>query len=291
MAKRKVVITGAAGYIAGRMLPALRERYDLTLLDVKKTNREGKEVEGVLLADLLNRDRDTYRHHFRGADAVVHCGFTRAARPEDRYWAEADNVNMAYNVYQTSVEESVRRVVVISSNHAADYYERLIWADKMEFVAPDMRPLSDNFYGWAKAAYELLGFAFATGGVSDGKRLQNVQIRIGGPRETDIDRASADNLKAMHRALGAYLSVRDQVQLVVKSIETENIEDENGVPFQVFYGISGNSHNFWSLANARRVIGYAPEDNSQVRFADKLSKVLLEAQKRMKAETSPSPSL
>ena len=46
--------------------------------------------------------------------------------------------------------------------------------------------------------------------------------------------ASADDLKAMHRGLGAYLSIRDQVQLFVKSIETENIEDENGVPFQNF---------------------------------------------------------
>lgn len=285
MAKRKVVITGAAGYIAGRMLPALRERYDLTLLDIKTTNREGQEVEGIVIADLLNRDRDTYRQRFRGADAVVHCGFTRAVRPEDTYWAESDNVNMAHNVYQTCVEEGVRRVVVISSNHAADYYERLIWSDRMEFVTPDMRPLSDNFYGWAKAAYELLGFAFATGGVNNGRKLQNVQLRIGGPRETDVDRCGPDDLKKLHRGLGAYLSVRDQVQLVVKSIETENIEDENGVPFQVFYGISGNSHNFWSIANARKVIGYAPEDNSQIRFADKIARIITEAQKNVKRET------
>ena len=284
MPKRKVVITGGAGYIAGRMLPALRERYDLTLLDVRTTNREGKEVEGVQIADLLDRNRDAYRQRFRGADAVVHCGFTRAPKPEDTYWAESDNVNMAHNVYRTSVEENVRRVVVISSNHAADYYERLIWTGRMDFVTPDMRPLSDNFYGWAKAAYELLGFAFATGNVSDGRKLQNVQLRVGGPRETDMDRAGADDLKRMHRGLGAYLSVRDQVQLVVKSIEIENIEDENGVPFQIFYGISGNAHNFWSLANARRVIGYAPEDDSQVRFSDKLSKVLLEANNRTRPE-------
>ena len=63
--------------------------------------------------------------------------------------------------------------------------------------------------------------------------------------------ASADNLKAMHRGLGAYLSVRDQVQLFVKSIETENIEDENGIPFQIFYGISDNSHKFWSITPMR----------------------------------------
>ena len=31
-ARRRVVITGAAGYVAGLMLPGLRPRYDLTLL-------------------------------------------------------------------------------------------------------------------------------------------------------------------------------------------------------------------------------------------------------------------
>lgn len=277
MAKRKIVITGASGYIAGRLLPDLRERYELTLLDVKTTNRDGEEVEGIVIADLLERNRDSYRGHFRGADAVIHCGFVGSSSPEDRFWAENDNVKMAHNVYQTCVEEDVRRAVVISSNHAADYYENLIWSGKMEFVTPDMYPLSDNFYGWAKAAYELLGFVYATGNVSGGKKLQNVQLRIGGPRESDIDRASADDLGKMHRGLGAYLSVRDQVQLVVKSIETEDIEDENGVPFQVFYGISGNSHNFWSIANARRVIGYAPQDNSAVKFADQIAAIMKKA--------------
>lgn len=277
MAKRKVVVTGAAGYVAGRMLPALRERYDLTLIDIKTTNGDGTEVKGVTTADLLDRNRNTYRGHFADADAVIHSGFVGSADPADRFWAELDNVRMAHNVYQTCVEERVRRVVVISSNHAADYYERLIWEDKMGYVTPDMPPLSDNYYGWAKAAYELLGFVFATGRTSEGNKLQNVQIRIGGPRETDIDRCGPHDLKQLHRALGVYLSVRDQVQLVVKSIEAENIDDEHGVPFQVFYGISNNTHAFWSIANARRVIGYAPEDNSQVKFAERIGEILAQA--------------
>jgi len=273
-AKRTVVLTGAAGLMAGRILPALRERYDLVLVDIKNTNRDGQEVEGVNLTNLLDRDRDTYRAYFRGADAVVHSTFVKAERPEDKYWAEADNVNMAHNVYQTCVEENVRRVVAISSNHAADYYERLIWKDRMSFVTPEMAPLSDNFYGWAKAACELLGFAYATGQLSEGKKLEVVQLRIGGPRETDIDRCPPGDLKKMHRALGAYLSLRDQVQLTVKSIETKNIEDENGVPFQIFYGVSANTHNFWSIANSRKVIGYEPEDNSAIRFADKIHRIV-----------------
>ncbi len=276
----KLVITGASGYVAGRMLADLRERYDVALLDVKTTNRAGDEIDGIVIANLLDEDRDSYREHFRGADAVLHCGFTRSDTPERRFLAEHDNIKMAYNVYQTCVEEDVRRAIVISSNHAADYYENLIWSDRMEYVSPDMVPLSDNFYGWAKASYELLGFAFATGNVNKGKKLEMVQLRIGGPREIDIERASADDLKKLHRGLGAYLSQRDQIQLVVKSLETENIDDENGVPFQIFYGISGNSHNFWSLANAKRVIGYQPEDNSAIKFAKRITEILEAAQKR-----------
>ena len=277
MSRRKVVLTGAAGYVAGRMLSALRERYELVLLDVKKTNRGEEEVAGVVEVDLLDRNREFYREHFQGADAVVHCGFVRED-PDGAYWAEASNIHMAHNVYMTCLEEKVRRAVVISSNHAADYYEHLIWQDKMGMVTPAMTPLSDNFYGWAKASYELLGFTFATGGGGDG-RLENVQLRIGGPRETDIESCGPNDLKKLHRALGAYLSVRDQVQLVIRSIETKDITDENGVPFQIFYGISGNTHNFWSLANARKVIGYEPQDNSQVRFADQIARIITTAQK------------
>ena len=265
--RRKVLVTGAAGYISGRMLPDFRERYELVLLDVKTTNRQGEEVEGVQVVDVSNPDQELYKHYFEGVDAVVHCAFQGGG-----FENELNNIQMAYNIYHTCFEMDVRRVVVCSSNHAADYYERLIWAGKWDFVTPEMRPLSDNFYGWAKESYEHLGFVFATGHRKN-KKLQNIQIRIGAPRETDINDVTADNYQKMHRALGAYLSVRDQVQLFIKSIETKNIEDENGIPFQIFYGISDNSHKFWSITNARKVIGYAPEDNSAFRFAKRLAEL------------------
>ena len=168
--KRKVVVTGACGKIAGQVLPFIRERYDLTLLDIRTTDGSGQEVAGVQVVDLLDPDRDAYRQYFRGADAVLHFGFVRAQDPresESRFRAEFANVEMAYNVYQTAWEERVRRVVVTSSNHAADYYERLILEHKHDFVYPDTFALSDNFYGWAKIAYETLGFVYASGGVGD----------------------------------------------------------------------------------------------------------------------------
>jgi hypothetical protein len=293
MTKAKVLVTGAAGYIASLILPELRQRYDLTLVDVKTTDRNGNEVPGVQIANLIDKDRDDYRRFFKGMDAVVHLGFTRAQDRDDsdqQFEAELANVQMAYNVYQIAWEEGVHRVVMASSNHAADYYEPLILAHKHDIVDPNVgRPLSDNFYGWAKETYEHLGFLFAvgkvhgekvqgiqsaigpTGGASideraRGRQLENVQIRIGGPRETDVQNCPPGDLVCVRRALGAYISARDLTQLIVKSIETPDIRDENGIPFQVFYGISGNSHAFWSIASARKIIGYEPQDNSELRF-------------------------
>ena len=282
MKKKRVVITGASGYIIQRMWSELAERYELIALDSRDSTADGKKLSGIRVCDLTQKNRDLYREHFKGADAVIHSAFVSAKGLDATTWsdnsqpkfeAEHTNVAMAYNVYQTALEEKVKRVVVASSNHAADYYERLIWADQWDCVTPDMAPKSDNYYGWAKIAYESLGFVFATGKVG-GRKLEVVQLRIGGPRDNaDLDGVAPGDIKKMHRGLGAYLSKRDQIQLFVKSIEAPDIGDEHGVPFQIFYGVSGNTHNFWSIANARKVIGYAPEDNSQVVFADRIAEI------------------
>jgi len=287
MAKRRVVLTGAAGYVAQRMFAELAERWDLVPIDVVPTRRDGRAVPGLVVADLTVRDRNQYRQYFRGADAVIHCGYVRAPgmdattwqdNSDAKFWAEHANVALAYNVYRVALEEGVRRVVVCSSNHAADYYERLVWADRLDMVTPEMPHRSDNWYGWAKAAYELVGFVFATGKV-DGRTLEVVQWRIGAPREDDIDLVKPGDVKVMHRALGAYLSQRDQLQQAVRMVEAETITDQHGVPFLIVYGISGNTHRFWSLAGARDVIGYVPEDDSQVNFADKIAAIARAAKK------------
>ena len=282
MAKLRVVVTGASGYVVQRMWQELNARYEIVALDSRTTSADGTPIAGINICDLTDENRDLYRQHFRGADAVIHSAFVSAKNLDATTWsnnseakfrAEHTNVAMAYNVYQTALEEDVKRVVVASSNHAADYYERLIWAGQHDFVTPQMRPLSDNFYGWAKASYELLGFVFASGQVN-ATPLEVVQLRIGGPRDNaDLDDVKRGDIKRMHRGLGAYLSQRDQVQLFVKSIETQDIRDENGVAFQIFYGVSGNSHNFWSIANARRVINYQPQDNSQINFAERIAEI------------------
>ena len=96
-------------------------------------------------------------------------------------------------------------------------------------------PAPTRFYGWAKAAYETLGFLYATGGV--GRRLEDVQMRIVAPgrsgRRTFTDRPLVDYL----RDITGWVAERDLQQLYVRSIEADSIDDDDGVPFQIFYGV------------------------------------------------------
>ena len=139
-------------------------------------------------------------------------------------------------------------------------------------MTPEDYPRPDGFYGWAKAAYEALGFVYACGSL--GRKLEVIHLRIVVPREID-GRSFEDQPRERYiRELAGYISERDLRQLFVKSIETPRIEDEHGVPFNIFYGVSNNARTFWSITNARKVIGYQPEDDSEVRFAADIARLL-----------------
>ncbi len=282
MAKKKVLITGAAGYVAGQMLPTFRERYDLVLLDVSaetspdRPHPEGGQVAGVRIADLTDPDRSQYAHHFEGVDAVVHLAYLRRREDEaiDQYTSQRENVDMAHNVLRTAYDAGVRRFTSASSNHAADWYERnLIHDRKMEVLDPYELPLSDNFYGWSKATYEHLGFLFACGVF--GRKMGVVMVRIGSPTGHEPPDQHGDDLRSFKRTMGSYISPRDLTQLFMKGIEAPDIENEHGVPWQVVYGISNNTRAFWSLTNARRVLGYEPEDDTEVKYADSVRRHIL----------------
>ena len=280
MTRKRVLVTGASGYVAGQMLPTFRERYDLTLVDARAEDRNGEALADVALADLVDDDRTQYAHLFEDIDAVVHTGhIMRSGEPLAGYTIEKQNLEMAHNVLRAAYDAGVPRVVMASSNHAADWYENhLILDRRMEVLDPYTLPLSSNFYGWSKAAQEHLGFLFACGfrGWQNAEGLRPmgvVMVRIGSPRELDA-RKYEGKPEVFKRVLGSYVSARDLTQLFVKSIETESIDNEHGVPWQVFYGISDNTRAFWSLANAREVVGYEPEDDSEVKYAADIQALL-----------------
>ena len=62
------------------------------------------------------------------------------------------------------------------------------------------------------------------------------------------------------RILSTWMSYRDAVQLVWRCLQVESVD------FGIYYGISGNKRAYWDTENARRELGYAPEDDAE-RFA------------------------
>ncbi|HVX44580.1 MAG TPA: NAD(P)-dependent oxidoreductase [Mycobacteriales bacterium] len=263
----RVVLTGATGYIAGQLLPEFRRRYELTLLD----SRAG---EGIEVFDVLDGDPARLREFLRGADAVVHCGYHRpdGDDPQAQYDGQRRNVDMAQRIYQAALDSGVSRVVMASTNQAAKWYEQPYFQGRRDRVDPEDYPRPDNFYGWAKAAYESLGFLYACGSL--GRKLGVVQVRIVVPREVETANFRDQPRHRYVRDLAGYISERDLCQLTCKSIETPDIADEHGVPFHIFYGVSDNARKFWSITNARKVIGYEPQDDSEIRFAEGIAELL-----------------
>jgi hypothetical protein len=104
--------------------------------------------------------------------------------------------------------------------------------------------------------------------------VETIQLRIVVPREIDPS-VFVDKPRYRYvRELAGYISQRDLQQLFCKSIETPQIEDEHGIPFHIFYGVSNNARVFWSITNARKVIDYQPQDDSERRFAADIARLL-----------------
>ncbi|MGH2532383.1 MAG: NAD-dependent epimerase/dehydratase family protein [Thermomicrobiales bacterium] len=269
--RKRVLLTGATGYIAGQLLPALRDRYDLRLIDVRDRTRDGARIPDVEIVDVLHAERTSLERLFQGVDTVIHTAYIRP-RPEAVYDDERSNVDLMQRVYDLALATGVARVVAASTNQAAKWYEQPYYAGLRDRVTPEDYPRPDSFYGWAKAAYESLGFLYACGTL--GRKLEVIQIRIVAPREIDARDFEGQPRERYIRDLAGYVSERDLQQLFCKSVDTPDIEDAFGIPFHIFYGVSNNARTFWSVTNARKVIDYQPEDDSEVRFADDIARLL-----------------
>ena len=289
--RKKIVITGAGGSVISRVIPELQKDYDLVLLVHNNIDSSGKPIEGVHAVDLVTTPREEYRQYFKGADIVIHTAYgfvTRRKSPNDsmdirapslddyRYGVALEDIGMTFNILRTALEEGLKRAIVFSSNHAADYYENLIKEGVLETITEDMVPYSNTFYGWSKICQEALGHMFAAGSDASGKQLEVIMIRFGAPRTDLIENVTSNSYYNLRRHFGSYMSVRDELQMLKLCIEKEDIRDANGVPFQLIYGTSNNLNRIWSLRNAK-AFGYEPQDSSYTDFPERIKKLFTEA--------------
>ena len=241
---QSVLLTGAGGRVGEAILGELATAYDWRLFD-RDPPTESYPGE-YIVGDIT--DETAVREAMEGIDAVIHlAGDPRAQAP----WSSVlpNNIDGTRVVFEAAVEADVDSVAFASSNHAVGAYEtddRLpdLYRAHDDFTLDGTElPRPKNLYGVSKATGELLGRYY-----HDRFGLSVVCVRIGnltkGHPPRDYERGQA-----------MWLSYRDCAHLFECCLEAD-------YGYEIVYGISDNDRKYYSLARAREVLGYDPQDNS-----------------------------
>ena len=236
-ARRRVLITGAGGYIGAFYARHAAPTYDLLLTDRTDDSLDAVRQHGdVVAADVT--DADAVRRLCDGVDTVVHL----AGDPSpEAAWDSLlpANVVGTYNVMTAAAAAGCRRVVYASSIHAVSGYPADVQVKTSEPVFPG------DLYGVTKCFGEALARLLAKPG-----GLSVIALRIGACQPLS---AATGGLGP--EMLGHFVSERDLCQLIDRSIETA------GVEFAILHGISDNRVKRLDLTDTRERVGYEPVDD------------------------------
>jgi NAD+ dependent glucose-6-phosphate dehydrogenase len=240
-----VLLTGARGHVGTALLEHASDEYEWRLLD-RDPPADDRDYPGeFVVADIT--DEDAVRDAMAGCGAVVHlAGDPRKTAP----WSSvlSNNIDGTHTVLQAAVDEGVEKVAFASSNHAVKHFETDrrpdLYRDHDDFQLDGTElPRPGNLYGVSKASGELLGRYY-----HDEHDLSFVAVRIGNLTEEHPP-------KDYERGQAMWLSYRDCGHLFERCIEAD-------YDYEIVYGISDNDRKYYSLENAKRVLGYDPRDNS-----------------------------
>jgi NAD+ dependent glucose-6-phosphate dehydrogenase len=237
-ARKRVLITGAAGRIGTSLAEQLRDRYDLRL-QYHRTVPDQPPVADHLVANIA--DYNAIAPALEGMDAVIHmAGEPSPSAP----WEAVHEANIVgcYNVFEAARRANVPKIIFASTNHVMGMYDR----DRQWPIYSSLPARPDSLYGVSKGFGELLGRHF-----SDQHGLSVICLRIGWflPKPHD------DIARFM------WLSPRDCAQVCWRAIEAD-------IPFGIFYAISANGGRHWDITDTIEKLGYRPEDDAERYIAE-----------------------
>jgi uronate dehydrogenase len=228
---KRVLLTGAAGDIGGRLRRLLKPVYpELRLSDIK-VPPDLRPDEPFVAADLANLDE--VEKAVEGADGIIHLGGFSVEGPWETILLA--NIIGCRNLFEAARRQGVERVVFASSNHAVGFYPRYQRIGTDASVRPDSR------YGVSKAFGEAMGALYA-----DKHGLRVLCIRIGNVGDKPIDR----------RRLSIWLKPEDLVQLIRIGLEHAELR------YEIFYGASLNERTWWDNSRAY-AYGYRPTGRAE----------------------------
>lgn len=245
MAIEKVLITGAAGYLAQFIIERLHSKYQLTLTDIVEPNIN---FDGTtfIKADVTN----AYEIEAACAeqDAVVHLVALVRERHGKPLSLFADvMVKGTWNVAEACVKQGVQKLVNISSISACPPAS----GSKLPYQVDDPFQFGagDLYYALAKHLGEQIGLAY-----HQAHGLKVIHIRPGviagdglnpGPSAPEV----------VNDPWFVYVDPRDVAQCVERAIETEKIT------YGAYNAVAGRSDSRFDWKQAEKELGYSPEHN------------------------------
>jgi nucleoside-diphosphate-sugar epimerase len=241
---KKIGITGAAGNIGTTLQKGL-SGYELRLFDLK----QAEPVCDAVMTKIDFADRKSLKGAFDGLDAVIHlAGNPRPDAPrKDTY---RNNFEATSCVFEEARAAGIKKIVYASSNfyHEAAIGQALDGSLKGR-ITLDMPPSPVCLYGESKVYGESLGRHLAYCGMSF------AALRIGWTVPQDNPAMYGG---AYMRAI--FCSKRDLVQAFDKALHA-------GAGFLAAFVTSDNTANVFDLAETKRILGFAPQDNAENYFS------------------------
>ena len=242
---KKILITGASGYLAQFIIDRLQGAYKLTLTDIVEPDQVPAGTT-FIKADVTNAAE--IEAACAAQDAVVHLVALVRGRSDKPASLFADvMVKGTWNVAEACVQQGVRKLVNISSISAYPPAPRA----KLPYEVGDDFQFGpgDIYYALAKYLGEQIGAAY-----HQAHGLDVIHVRPGviagdgqnpGPAAPDV----------VTNPWFVYVDPRDVAQCVARAIETETVK------YGAYNAVAGRADSRFAWQQAQDDLGYSPEHN------------------------------
>jgi nucleoside-diphosphate-sugar epimerase len=247
MTKKNILITGLKGLIGNILIKNLKSKFYIYGFDIKtKKNKNNNTYFKVDISNFNELKKTFTKTKIPQIDVLIHCAADSSVFAN---WESVlkNNIIATKNIYEAALLFNIPKIIFFSSSHITGAYEgnpKVLHNKKIKkpiFPNDPVRP--DSYYGTSKAFGEILARQFY-----DNHKIKSICLRIGSV-------LADDNPTNDKRLMKIWLSHRDLIQLVLKSITTK-------IPYGVYYAISNNKNRYLSIKKTKKELKYNPKDNS-----------------------------
>lgn len=217
---RRILLTGAAGGVAGLIRPILAARYSLLRLSDTLAVTPEHPGEQFILAPL--DDAEAVARAVEGMDGIVHLGAVSKEASLDALVPA--NIVGVHNVLEAARRHGVKRFVLASTMHVMGFYEHEAEFNENSPIRPDSR------YAASKAFGEALAHIYAR---KHGMAVTCIRIGHAARHAGDAEP-------------GNWIGAEDLAQLIAIALEHPDIT------FETFHAVADHAGSHISDQRARR---------------------------------------